>query len=141
MIMFKLNIEPPRTTAQASHRIIKPKDRAAFIGSYQSGKWRVQEKEFMYLMKPFAPRKPMTGPLWLIIKWVYPYRKADKKWIKEGKLHSCDTRPDTDNLEKGIKDVMGKLNYFNDDSQVARSDFWKQWGTNPHIFISIESIE
>jgi len=93
------------------------------------------------LIKPHAPKEPMEGPLMLVVKWQKPYRKADKAWIKEGSEHSCDTGSDTDNLIKGLKDIMEKTGFYKNDSQVARDDFHKTWSATPGIFISLNKIK
>lgn len=140
--MFKLNIEPPKTTNQASNRIITPKPpRKPFVGKYTSGKWRKAEQRLTFLIKPHAPKEPLEGPLFLVVKWVYPYRKADKKYQKAGVRISCDTQPDTDNIIKGLKDIMEKLGFYNNDAQIARDDFHKMWGPEPGIFVSLTKIK
>lgn len=175
--MFRLDISPPKTTNQASNRIITPKGvrdenllkqyawdimqcksqaeaiklmekivkktpfKSPFVGKYDSGKWRTTERELIRMMIPYAPKQPLDGPLLLVVRWQYPYRRADNKWKKSGEEYSCDTLPDTDNLIKGLKDIMEGLGFYKNDSQVARDDFHKFWGPNPGIFISLNKIK
>jgi len=147
MIMFELDINPPKTTYSTNLRVITPKGltkdgkpKKPFAGQYSGGKWKENERMFMTLMKPHAPDKPMEGAIHLVVKWTYPYRKADRKWIKEQSIHSCTTKPDNDNLIKGLKDVMTKLKFYHDDAQVARDDFHRMWGPKPGIFIALYNI-
>lgn len=56
-------------------------------------------------LAPFAPDKPFGGPVRLLVKWCFPSdgRHADGEWKT--------TKPDTDNLDKALKDEMTRLRY------------------------------
>ncbi|MBE6889999.1 MAG: RusA family crossover junction endodeoxyribonuclease [Ruminococcaceae bacterium] len=83
----------------------------------------------------FAPKSPYTEGVRLIAKWLFP--RTGKHNDGEYKL----TKPDTDNLNKLLKDCMTKLNYWKDDAQVASEIIEKFYGDVPGIFIRIEVIE
>ena len=51
------------------------------------------------------------------------------------------TKPDTDNLQKLLKDVMTKLGFWRDDALVASEVIEKFWADVPGIFIRVEPLE
>lgn len=88
------------------------------------------------VLAPHTPKKPFSGAVSLEVMWRFPYK---------GKAHYDgeykQTRPDTDNLDKALKDVMTKLGYWGDDAQVAREHIVKIWHkAKPGIFVRITSI-
>lgn len=82
----------------------------------------------------FAPDKPFDGPLRLVVKWCWP--------IAKGRRHGQykHTRPDTDNLQKMLKDVMTELGYWVDDSRVASEIVEKFWADPPGLYIAVEEL-
>ncbi len=82
-----------------------------------------------------APAKPLDGPIRLTCTWEWePSRKKDSgKW----KL----TRPDTDNLQKLLKDVMTECGYWHDDAQVVSEHVQKRWNSVPGLTIQVEQID
>lgn len=51
------------------------------------------------------------------------------------------TRPDTDNLNKMLKDCMTALGFWRDDAQVAQEIIEKFWADVPGIYIRITQLE
>jgi Holliday junction resolvase RusA-like endonuclease len=70
----------------------------------------------------------------LVTKWCFPI--TDKH--KNGEYKT--TRPDTDNLQKMLKDVMTKLGYWSDDALVVSEITEKFWATIPGIYICVEDL-
>ena len=81
-----------------------------------------------------VPKKSFTGPVWLGVKWCFPIRGRHR----DGEYKA--TKPDTDNLEKMLKDVMGDLGFFKNDAQVASEHVEKFWAKVPGIYIVMESL-
>lgn len=81
-----------------------------------------------------VPEKKYTGALRLVTKWCFPAGKH-----KNGEYRT--SRPDTDNLQKLLKDVMTELGYWKDDAQVASEITEKFWADVPGIYIKIEELE
>lgn len=51
------------------------------------------------------------------------------------------TKPDTDNLDKMLKDIMTHLGFWTDDARVVWEDIKKIWTEEtPGIFIVIDSL-
>ncbi len=71
------------------------------------------------------PDEPMTGALTLRTLWLFPRGRPHKhgEWRV--------TKPDTDNLQKLLKDCMTKTGFWHDDAQVAREIVEKRWADEP----------
>ncbi len=80
------------------------------------------------------PDEPLTGALTLRTVWLFPRGKSHKNG--EWRI----TKPDTDNLQKLLKDCMTKTGFWHDDAQVVREVVEKKWSDEP-CGIDIEIIE
>ncbi len=81
----------------------------------------------------YIPERPYTGGVQLLTKWCFPKGKH-----RDGEYRI--TRPDTDNLQKLLKDVMTRLGFWADDALVASEIIEKFWASVPGIFIRIEEL-
>ena len=95
---------------------------------------QAREKLRAHLAK-HVPQKSFTGPVWLGVKWCFPIRGRHR----DGEYKA--TKPDTDNLEKMLKDVMEDLGFFKNDAQVASEHVEKFWAMVPGIYIVMETLE
>ena len=126
---FFMPMIPPRTTAQ-QHRILKN-------GRVVPGeKVAAAKQKLIAHLYQHKPDKPFSGPVQLAVVW--KWNKPKQKTAYDWKV----TRPDTDNLQKLLKDCMTQLGYWNDDAQVCDEHVLKLWtnGT-PGIFITVNTIE
>lgn len=82
-----------------------------------------------------APQKPYTGGVRLIVKWCFPV--TGNHCNGEYKT----SKPDTDNLQKLLKDVMTVLKFWKDDALVASEIVEKFWADIPGIYIAIAALE
>jgi Holliday junction resolvase RusA-like endonuclease len=73
---------------------------------------RDAKTELMWKLKPYVPAEPMTGPLYIEIRWAFELKSCKKPYWKT-------TRPDLDNLEKGLLDILGSMGFFHDDAQIV----------------------
>lgn len=80
------------------------------------------------------PECPISGAIRLGVKWCFPRHGSHR----DGEYRT--TKPDTDNLQKLLKDVMTDLEYWHDDAQVACEFVEKFWADTPGIFVSVEAI-
>lgn len=67
------------------------------------------------------PEKKLTGPIMLTVSWDFP--TSDRKKVGTYKV----TKPDTDNLEKLLKDSMTRTGFWEDDAQVVVEVITKRW--------------
>lgn len=126
-----LNINPPTATSQENKT-------AVVNGRIMHYKSRGAKQTFAILteaLRPYAPAEPMKGPIRLCTEWKFPRGKShlDGEW----KI----SRPDTDNLVKALKDVMTRLGFWIDDSQVCCEIISKYWSEKPGIDITIAKVE
>ena len=80
------------------------------------------------------PPVPMSGGLSLRVLWLFP---------RGSHPHGAwrITKPDTDNLQKLLKDCMTRVGFWEDDAQVAREIIEKRWSDEPcGIYIEIEPL-
>lgn len=130
---FFIATNPP-TMTQQEHRIGKRKDGTTYI--YENRELRLVRNEFKVKLSKFKPEAPLEGPLRLIVKWCFPYFG---KQHYDGEYKT--TRPDTDNLNKMLKDVMTWCGFWKDDAQVASEIIEKFWSLRPGIYIQIDALE
>ena len=124
---FDLSIIPPTVTAQ-EHRIRVVGGKPMF---YDTARLKMARNTFESILRHHAPEVPLEGPVSLTVEW-----RFSTKTHPEGKWRV--TRPDTDNLQKLLKDCMTRVGFWNDDAQVCRETVTKRWSrTNPGIHIKV----
>ena len=79
--------------------------------------------------------KPLKGPIQLIVKWCFPNNDI----YEDGSYRI--TKPDTDNLQKLLKDEMTYLKFWKDDAQVCSEVVEKFWAKIPGIYIHIKQLD
>ncbi|QUY65113.1 RusA family crossover junction endodeoxyribonuclease [Helcococcus kunzii] len=102
---------------------------------YDSEKLKDVKEMFRAHTFKYAPKKPFTGPIRLVVKWCY--KTKDLKKIGTLKI----TKPDTDNLIKALKDSMTLVGYWKDDAQVASEINEKYWDYISGVYIYIQKVE
>lgn len=140
-ISFNINCIPPKHTAQGSSTILKNfKTGKFFIGKKSNSNATKAKNELIALIAPYAPEKPLEGPLRLTVGWSYPWRSSEPKKNRVNGVKYCDTKPDCDNLTKQLADILTRLAFWYDDAQVAELNFCKRWADVPGIYIRIETL-
>lgn len=131
MKMFLL-MNPPTVTAQESKvAIVRNKPII-----YKPEKIKQAKKEIIKHLMPFKPKEPLQGPVELKVVWLFPRGKRHKhfEWRT--------TRPDTDNLEKLLKDCMTEVGFWKDDALVVSETVYKIWSDEPTgISIELKALE
>lgn len=84
-------------------------------------------------LRKHSPESPYCGAVRLIVKWCFPKGKH-----RAGEYKA--TKPDTDNLNKLLKDCMTDLGFWKDDALVASEICEKFWADIPGIYVRIESL-
>ena len=127
---FTLNINPPTVTAQ-EHKVRVAGGRPRF---YDTAKLKNARAQFETLLAAHRPDAPIEGPVELSVDW-----RFSTKTHKDGEWRA--TRPDTDNLQKLLKDCMTRTGYWKDDAQVCMETVTKRWARrNPGIGIRVVSL-
>lgn len=127
MTEFFMPMIPPTTTAQM-HRI----DRRGQI--YDSPELADARQKLTAYLSKHVPEQPYTCGVRLTVKWLFP-----KGRHKSGEYKT--TRPDTDNLQKLLKDCMTKCRYWKDDALVCSEIVEKFHASTTGIYIRIEAVE
>ena len=81
------------------------------------------------------PVRLMRGAVRLVVKWCFPRGKSHR----DGEYRT--SRPDTDNLQKLLKDCMTTVGFWKDDAQVASEICEKFWAEISGIYICAEEID
>ena len=117
---------PPTVTAQM-HRVNKRGQ------IYDSPELADARHKLTAYLSQHVPEKPYTCGVRLTVKWLFP-----KGRHKSGEYRI--TRPDTDNLQKLLKDCMTKCGYWKDDALVASEIIEKFWASTSGIYVRIEEL-
>ena len=123
-------MNPPTATAQERKvRVIK--GRPVF---YDPEPVKDAKRILLSALTWNAPKRPLEGPLRMSALWLFPKgRHRHGEWRV--------TKPDTDNLQKLLKDCMTKCGYWHDDAQVVSETVEKRWSDEPTgIYIEIEEL-
>ena len=128
---FFLPMVPPTVTHQTKK--IGVRDGKPY--TYEPARLGQARAKLMAHLGKHAPAAPYKEAVRLIVKWCFPVT---------GKHHDGEyktTKPDTDNLQKLLKDVMTDLGYWKDDAQVASEITEKFYAALPGIYVVIEQLE
>ena len=122
---FFMKMEPPTATAQEhSVRVIKGKP--IF---FDPPKVKEAKQKLITHLQLNKPKEPLEGPM-------FPKGKSHRNG--EWRV----TKPDTDNLQKLLKDCMTKVGFWNDDAHVCHERVEKRWADEPSgIYIEIEQLK
>lgn len=125
-IRFFLPMIPPTVTAQER----KITTRGSRPRTYEPPELREAKAKLEAHLAPHAPPAAYDGPLRLTVKWLFPRGRYPDGSYKF-------TRPDTDNLQKALKDIMTRLHFWHDDAQVASEIVEKFWAETTGIYIEV----
>jgi Holliday junction resolvase RusA-like endonuclease len=128
---FKLKITPPTATAQQKgERVV-----GGYIHHYKKKNVAQAEAILRDALLPYVPEEPITDkPISMCTVWMFPYPKSAKKH-EPGWYRRKITRPDTDNLNKLLKDVMTDMGFWKDDALICTELIMKVYSDEPGILI------
>jgi len=129
-IEFFMRMIPPTKTFQ-SQQVTCKSGKPIF---YQPAELKTVKTKLTAHLGLHTPGQKYTAAVRLITKWCFPI--TGKHFDGEYKI----TKPDTDNLQKMLKDVMTDLGYWTDDALVASEVIEKFWAEIPGIYIRIEEL-
>ena len=136
-VAFRIDCVPPTATAQQKGAFVC----GGRVRFYTKKKVRQSENFLAALISMHTPDVPFAKPVSLKVRWTFPYRKSERKGIvRTGADIPHTSRPDLDNLEKNLLDVLTRLNFWTDDSLVAEKSTSKWWGPKPGIDIEIRPM-
>lgn len=131
-IDFFMRMENVPTATHQEKQVRVVKGKPVF---YEPQELKAARAKLMAYLAPHRPPGPLQGPLRLMVKWCF---------MATGKHRNGEyriTKPDTDNLEKLLKDCMTDVGFWQDDCQVASEIVEKFWAEVPGIYIRVEELE
>lgn len=127
---FFMAMVPP-TITQQEHKVAVINGKPEF---YDPPELKVARQKLEAFLSRHLPEQQFTGAVELVVKWCFPRGShADGEYRI--------TKPDTDNLQKLLKDCMTKVGFWKDDALVCREIVEKFWAEIPGIYIRISELE
>lgn len=130
MTQFFMAMIPPTVTAQM-HKVTVRNGQPVF---YDPPEVKAAKEKLIAALYKHRPQYPYREGLMLNVKWLFP-----KGRHQNGEYRI--TKPDTDNLQKILKDCMTLCGFWKDDALVASEHVEKFWAEVPGIYIKIEELE
>jgi Holliday junction resolvase RusA-like endonuclease len=125
-IEFFIAMIPP-TVTQQEHKVTVVNGKPKF---YDPPELKAAKQKLEANLAKHIPEQTYGCGVRLMVKWLFPKGKHQDGEYKI-------TKPDTDNLQKMLKDVMTNLGFWKDDALVASEIVEKFWADVPGIYISI----
>lgn len=125
-LKFFMAMHPPTATEQQQHFNRKTGK------TYKATEVKAARAKLLAHLAEHRPATPFKGPVKVEVCWLYYNEdKPDLSWNI--------SKPDLDNIEKGLFDRMTELKFWDDDKQICDKHTWKQWtNRTPGILISIQ---
>lgn len=131
-LRFWCALEPPTTTHNDLEAVVNKKTGKAFIR--KSDKLHEIEASLEARIAPCAPEEPFHGACEISMCICY---QADAKHPNGLKI----TKPDNDNLEKTIFDVLERLGFFEvGDQQIAINHTTRCYDDHPGIHVELREV-
>ena len=130
MTEFFMAMDPPTCTHQEK-QVAVIKGKPVF---YDPSEVKAAKQKLMGHLVRHKPGKRYETGIRLITRWCFPGGRH-----RDGEYRI--TKPDTDNLQKLLKDCMTMCGFWKDDALVASELVEKFWADIPGIYIRIEELE
>lgn len=127
---FFMPMIPPTVTAQ-EHKVAVRKGKPVF---YDPDELKAAKAKITAHLSKHAPKTAAKGAVRLVVKWLFPITGNHK----DGEYKT--TKPDTDNLQKLLKDCMTECGFWKDDALVCSEIIEKFYAAYPGIYVKIEEI-
>lgn len=131
-MQFFMPMIPPTVTHQEMKTAVNKTTGKVIY--YEPAELKNARAKLIAALHPHRPAEPLDGAIYLQTAWVFP--ADDKHPPKTWKT----SKPDTDNLQKMLKDIMTELGYWKDDALVCCEHISKTYGDVPGIMIEIHEI-
>ena len=126
---FFMAMDPPTVTHQEK-QVHVVKGKPVF---YDPPELKVAKEKLLSHLYKYRIEEPYTEGVRLFVKWCFPRgRHVDGEYRI--------TKPDTDNLQKLLKDCMTTQGFWKDDALVASEIVEKFWAEIPGIYIRVSSL-
>ena len=127
---FFMAMDPPTCTHQEKQvRVVRGKP--VF---YEPEELKAARRKLMAYLAGHRPEMPYADGVRLLVRWCFPVGERHE----DGEYRI--TKPDTDNLQKLLKDCMTACGFWKDDALVASEVVEKFWARVPGIYVRVESL-
>lgn len=125
-----MKMNPPTTTAQERQvRVVRGKPMF-----YDPEPVKAARAELTEQLERYKPDEPIRQAVELVTIWLFPRGRH-----RHGEYRT--TKPDTDNLQKLLKDCMTRCGFWVDDALVVRETVEKRWSDEPAgIYIEVNEL-
>lgn len=130
MTEFFMPMIPPVVTHQ-EHKVAVVKGRPVF---YEPPELKDARNKLTANLLRHKPKHPYSSAVRLVVKWCFPKKGGHT----DGEYKA--TKPDTDNLQKLLKDCMTNAGFWSDDAVVASEITEKFYADIPGIYIAIAEL-
>lgn len=130
MTQFFMAMKSPPTVTHQEKQVTVRNGKPVF---YEPPELKKARSQLMGSLMKHRPEQPFTGGVRLVVKWLFP-----KGSHADGEYRI--TPPDTDNLNKLLKDCMTAAGFWKDDAQVASEHIEKFWAETTGIYIRLEVL-
>ena len=127
---FFMPMVPPRATHQMKQWTVRDGKPAP----YEPAEVKAARSKLLAHLGQHRPEAPLEGPVELEVLWLFPANG------RHGDMTPKVTRPDTDNLQKLLKDCMTALKFWKDDAQVYCETVMKYWADEPGIAVRVTDM-
>lgn len=131
MIEFFEPMIPPDTTHNDLMAVTRRTGKAAII---KSAALKAVESKWESHLAKHAPQNPLEGPIIAEVRICWPTNGEHSQGEPK------DTKPDLDNVEKTLWDVMQKLGFFKGDQQIVHKTTSKMWSDPAGVWVRLEEI-
>ncbi len=128
---FFMSMIPPTVTHQEKKVRVGKDGKPHF---YEPEELKAARVKLRAYLGPFAPDAPAEGGVRLVVKWLFPRGSHP-----DGTYRT--TKPDTDNLQKLLKDCMTAERFWIDDAQVCCEIVEKFWAEKCGIYIEVTELD
>lgn len=100
----------------------------------KSDRLKAAEAKWEAHLARHAPEKPLEGALMACVKYCYEPDRLHPEGTPKV------TPPDTDNLDKTVRDAMQRVGFFADDAQIADAWTTKGYAHPQGVYVKIEEM-
>ena len=131
MMEFFMPMDPPTATAQETQVMVR-NGKPVF---YKPEKVKAAKQKLVAHLMKHKPDEPFNCGIRLTSLWCFAPHNRNQK---PGTYRTI--KPDTDNLQKLLKDCMTECGFWRDDALVASETIEKFWADIPGIWIRVEEL-
>lgn len=133
----------PKPLGRNRHRIMRPKNKAAYVGSYLPTESRNEKAVIRdFAARAMSGRAPLEGS---VDMRVVAYMPIPASWSNKKRQAALadkirpTSKPDASNIWKLAEDAF-KLVVWRDDAQVSDHAMWRRYSDRPRIVIEVRPL-